>query len=152
LNTEIFPQNKKKKKKKSFLEILKQVPTHHSVHMVQKMAGKLGAIARETPILVAISLFKPNQCSPQPLKPGFCKYPSRNRSFSIFLTMAQLDPQNNSPEIKEPTPKIPKLDQNGVAAQISLDPTSLLKVKKLSEKAVLPSRGSPLSAGYDLSR
>ncbi|GMY28442.1 deoxyuridine 5'-triphosphate nucleotidohydrolase-like [Fagus crenata] len=115
------------------------------------MAGKLGAIARETPILVAISLFKPNQYSPQPLKPGFCKYPSRNRSFSIFLTMAQLDPQNNSPEIKEPTPKIPKLDQNGVAAQISLDPTSLLKVKKLSEKAVLPSRGSPLSAGYDLS-
>ena len=28
----------------------------------------------------------------------------------------------------------------------------LLRVKKLSEKAVLPSRASPLSAGYDLSR
>lgn len=50
----------------------------------------------------------------------------------------------------EPTPKIPKLDhhQNGVVAGSS----SYFKVKKLSEKAVLPSRGSPLSAGYDLSR
>ncbi|KAL3640840.1 hypothetical protein CASFOL_015808 [Castilleja foliolosa] len=28
---------------------------------------------------------------------------------------------------------------------------SFLRVKKLSEKAILPSRGSPLSAGYDLS-
>ena len=28
----------------------------------------------------------------------------------------------------------------------------LLKVKKLSDKAVLPSRGSALAAGYDLSR
>ncbi|GFP92673.1 deoxyuridine 5'-triphosphate nucleotidohydrolase [Phtheirospermum japonicum] len=28
---------------------------------------------------------------------------------------------------------------------------SFLRVKKLSEKATLPSRGSPLSAGYDLS-
>nr|GMC79355.1 deoxyuridine 5'-triphosphate nucleotidohydrolase [Ipomoea batatas]GMC88659.1 deoxyuridine 5'-triphosphate nucleotidohydrolase [Ipomoea batatas] len=56
-----------------------------------------------------------------------------------------------SPEVEvgEPTPKIPKLDhhQNGVVAGSS----SYFKVKKLSEKAVLPSRGSPLSAGYDLS-
>jgi dUTP pyrophosphatase len=29
--------------------------------------------------------------------------------------------------------------------------TFFLRVKKLSDKAVIPSRGSPLSAGYDLS-
>ncbi|XP_059453619.1 deoxyuridine 5'-triphosphate nucleotidohydrolase isoform X2 [Corylus avellana] len=63
--------------------------------------------------------------------------------------MAHSDLESNSPpEIKEPLLKIPKLDQNGVSAA---DPSLLLRVKKLSEKAVLPSRASPLSAGYDLS-
>ncbi|XP_016506765.1 deoxyuridine 5'-triphosphate nucleotidohydrolase [Nicotiana tabacum] len=54
----------------------------------------------------------------------------------------------NSPEIKEPCPKIQKLDQpqNGVVPEIPF-----FRVKKLSENAVLPSRASPLSAGYDLS-
>ncbi|XP_009790306.1 deoxyuridine 5'-triphosphate nucleotidohydrolase [Nicotiana tabacum] len=54
----------------------------------------------------------------------------------------------NSPEIKEPSPKIQKLDkpQNGVLLEIPF-----FRVKKLSENAVLPSRASPLSAGYDLS-
>ncbi|KAE8100220.1 hypothetical protein FH972_018144 [Carpinus fangiana] len=59
---------------------------------------------------------------------------------------------NNSPEIKEPLLKVLKLGQNGVfAAAISENPSLLLRVKKLSEKAVLPLRASPLSAGYDLS-
>ncbi|KAG6626803.1 hypothetical protein CIPAW_15G077400 [Carya illinoinensis] len=31
------------------------------------------------------------------------------------------------------------------------EPNSYFRVKKLSKKAILPSRGSPLSAGYDLS-
>jgi dUTP pyrophosphatase len=68
--------------------------------------------------------------------------------------MAHSDLESNSLiEIKEPLLKIPKLGQNGVsAAAISENSTSLLRVKKLSEKAVLPSRASPLSAGYDLSR
>ncbi|KAJ6395360.1 hypothetical protein OIU77_020593 [Salix suchowensis] len=48
------------------------------------------------------------------------------------------------PDIKEPSPKIPKLQENNI-------PSSLLRVKRLSENAVLPSRGSRLSAGYDLS-
>ncbi|KAJ6739563.1 DEOXYURIDINE 5'-TRIPHOSPHATE NUCLEOTIDOHYDROLASE [Salix koriyanagi] len=52
--------------------------------------------------------------------------------------------QNHSPDIKEPSPKIPKLQENNI-------PSSLLRVKRLSENAVLPSRGSRLSAGYDLS-
>ncbi|KAL4331784.1 hypothetical protein GQ457_07G026240 [Hibiscus cannabinus] len=64
--------------------------------------------------------------------------------------MAQADQINNSPEIKEPSPKVPKLSQNGVH-EVTQGPVSLLKVKKLSEKAVLPSRGSALAAGYDLS-
>ncbi|VFQ58899.1 unnamed protein product [Cuscuta campestris] len=51
-------------------------------------------------------------------------------------------------EISEPMPKIPKLDhhQKGTVSE-----APYFRVKKLSEKAVLPSRGSPLSAGYDLS-
>ncbi|CAL0317740.1 unnamed protein product [Lupinus luteus] len=53
----------------------------------------------------------------------------------------------NGSEVQEPLPKIPKLHQNG---DVSAD-TPFLRVKKLSDKAVLPSRGSTLSAGYDLS-
>ncbi|XP_076922355.1 deoxyuridine 5'-triphosphate nucleotidohydrolase-like [Bidens hawaiensis] len=49
---------------------------------------------------------------------------------------------NGSPEVKEPASKIQKVDD---------DQIPLFKVKKLSEKAVLPSRGSSLAAGYDLS-
>ncbi|KAH7848648.1 hypothetical protein Vadar_005639 [Vaccinium darrowii] len=56
--------------------------------------------------------------------------------------MAQQDPQINGFEIAEPSPKVQKLDQSGF--------NGLLRVKKLSEKAVLPFRASPLSAGYDL--
>ncbi|XP_026434066.1 deoxyuridine 5'-triphosphate nucleotidohydrolase-like isoform X2 [Papaver somniferum] len=54
---------------------------------------------------------------------------------------------NQTSEVKEPPVKIQKVHENGVP-EIS----SFLRVKKLSEKAVLPSRGSSLSAGYDLSR
>ncbi|XP_059637808.1 deoxyuridine 5'-triphosphate nucleotidohydrolase-like [Cornus florida] len=61
--------------------------------------------------------------------------------------MPQQDPQIISTEIKERSPKVQKLDQNDVTHTS----TPLLRVKMLSEKAVLPSRASPLSAGYDLS-
>ncbi|GAB4852544.1 hypothetical protein Ancab_040548 [Ancistrocladus abbreviatus] len=66
---------------------------------------------------------------------------------------ADQEHQNNtSLEIKEPSPKIRKLHQNGFAAShASVDSLSPLRVKKLSDNAVLPSRASPLSAGYDLS-
>ncbi|XP_061348041.1 deoxyuridine 5'-triphosphate nucleotidohydrolase-like [Gastrolobium bilobum] len=64
------------------------------------------------------------------------------------LRMAQPESHaNNGPEIQEPSPKIPKIHKNG---DVSAD-TPLLRVKKLSDKAILPSRASPLSAGYDLS-
>lgn len=65
--------------------------------------------------------------------------------------MAQEDLQYKSPEIEEPASKIQKLHQNGVS-QVSQSALSFLRVKRLSENAVLPSRGSPLAAGYDLSR
>lgn len=53
----------------------------------------------------------------------------------------------NNSDINEPSPKLQKLDRNGVHD----DSSPFFKVKKLSEKAVLPTRGSSLSAGYDLS-
>ncbi|RRT71644.1 hypothetical protein B296_00012158 [Ensete ventricosum] len=58
--------------------------------------------------------------------------------------------------IQEPSPELQKVDQNGTPRQgegiLPTDDLPLLKVKRLSDKAVLPSRASPLSAGYDLSR
>ncbi|XP_018441691.1 deoxyuridine 5'-triphosphate nucleotidohydrolase [Raphanus sativus] len=58
-----------------------------------------------------------------------------------FPTMACVEAKsNNSPDVKEPSAKLQKLESK-----------PFFKVKKLSEKAVLPTRGSPLSAGYDLS-
>ncbi|KAK4390687.1 Deoxyuridine 5'-triphosphate nucleotidohydrolase [Sesamum angolense] len=66
--------------------------------------------------------------------------------------MAQAaDNQDHSPEIKEPSAKIAKLTQNGDCENKDHEIPPFLRVKKLSEKAILPSRGSPLSAGYDLS-
>ncbi|XP_002877532.2 deoxyuridine 5'-triphosphate nucleotidohydrolase [Arabidopsis lyrata subsp. lyrata] len=67
-------------------------------------------------------------------------------------TMACVEKKNNnniSDAVNEPSPKLQKLDQNGIHGDSSSSP--FFKVKKLSEKAVLPTRGSSLSAGYDLS-
>lgn len=66
--------------------------------------------------------------------------------------MADQNPEINGSETNEPSPKIQKLEQNGVRGTPNSVTNQFLKVKKLSEKAVLPSRASPLSAGYDLSR
>ncbi|XP_072991917.1 deoxyuridine 5'-triphosphate nucleotidohydrolase [Typha latifolia] len=57
--------------------------------------------------------------------------------------------------VQEPSPKHQKLDQNGSILRDEIISTThhlpLLRVKKLSMNAILPSRGSLLSAGYDLS-
>ncbi|KAL8171997.1 hypothetical protein V2J09_023801 [Rumex salicifolius] len=50
------------------------------------------------------------------------------------------------PENVDSSPRIQSIHRNGVVSE-----APLFKVKKLSEKAILPSRASPLSAGYDLS-
>lgn len=123
--------------------------TTREIRTYIKMAGKLGAIARESPLLAVLSLFKRTPSSYLPLKPGICKYPHYRRPLSQLLRMAQQDVQNGSHEVKGPTPKIAKLHEK---SDVSGNPTSFFRVKKLAEKAVLPSRGSPLSAGYDLSR
>ncbi|XP_062079727.1 deoxyuridine 5'-triphosphate nucleotidohydrolase-like [Humulus lupulus] len=98
---------------------------------------------------MAYSLFKPNPTYSQPLiialprNPfGYCFTPPRR-----FITMATT---NNAPEINDPPTKLPKLRENGVH-QPAQSSTSFFRVKRLSEKAVIPTRGSPLSAGYDLS-
>ncbi|KAK3038124.1 hypothetical protein RJ639_029578 [Escallonia herrerae] len=64
--------------------------------------------------------------------------------------MAHQDPLNHGNEVQRSTPKIQKLDQNGTH-KASKPSAHYFRVKKLSDKAVLPSRGSPLAAGYDLS-
>lgn len=54
-----------------------------------------------------------------------------------------------SPDLAERAAKIQKMEQNGAEENGVL---LFLKVKKLSENAILPCRGSALAAGYDLSR
>lgn len=66
--------------------------------------------------------------------------------------MAQPETENPSHEIKEPALKVPKVHRNGAADPDDKVPAPFIKVLRLSEKAILPSRASPLSAGYDLSR
>ncbi|XP_057458789.1 deoxyuridine 5'-triphosphate nucleotidohydrolase-like isoform X1 [Lotus japonicus] len=66
---------------------------------------------------------------------------------SISLARMAESHTSNGSEIQEPSPKIPKLHQNDDISNIP----PLLRVKKLSDKAVLPARASHLSAGYDLS-
>ncbi|XP_057975662.1 deoxyuridine 5'-triphosphate nucleotidohydrolase [Malania oleifera] len=106
-------------------------------------------ILQQSP-MARYTLFKPWPSPSRSFTSHFCKYPFRCFSFPRVFTMAQEEPQTKSPEVKEPSPKIQKLDHNGVS-EVARCPLPLLQVKKLSETAVLPSRASPLSAGYDLS-
>ncbi|KAF8076089.1 dUTP pyrophosphatase [Lyophyllum atratum] len=46
--------------------------------------------------------------------------------------------------------EIPQLKKRKMSPDTTLAPVSNLLIKRLSEKARLPTRGSPLSAGYDL--
>ncbi|KAK7372261.1 hypothetical protein VNO80_05636 [Phaseolus coccineus] len=111
------------------------------------MAGKFGVIRA----LGAFSLPLP------PLPPLLYKpYPPFQPSSSILTVqshrlvsiMAQPQPESHATNGScQPSAKIPKLHQND---DVSSTPP-FLRVKKLSDKAVLPSRASPLSAGYDLS-
>ncbi|THH12919.1 hypothetical protein EW146_g7253 [Bondarzewia mesenterica] len=48
------------------------------------------------------------------------------------------------------TPELKKRKMSPDADHSDLAPTSNLLIKRLSEKAKLPTRGSPLAAGYDL--
>ena len=97
-------------------------------------------------ILAGFLISKPNRSPPLLL--------STRPNLPFLPSATKMGVEGNAkatPEIKEPSPKIQKLHQNGVSKD-PVNPISLLRVKKLSENAVLPSRGSTLSAGYDLSR
>lgn len=54
-------------------------------------------------------------------------------------------------ETKDSSQMITEFNLNG-ANGASLNPVAPFRVKRLTEKAILPKRASPLSAGYDLSR
>ncbi|KAH7567282.1 hypothetical protein ACOSP7_010908 [Xanthoceras sorbifolium] len=112
------------------------------------MAGTIGAIILGRPQIAGFPLY--NKLAKNRNWKYHYNIP-RRLSPKIVIEMVQSELQNGSPEVKEPSPKIPKLHQNGVHEEASQEAVSLLRVKKLSEKAVLPSRGSPLAAGYDLS-
>ncbi|KAF8684424.1 hypothetical protein HU200_044318 [Digitaria exilis] len=103
------------------------------------MAGKFGAICSRA----AASLFSRRHrrilfpSTPTPLR----FLPIRQRLLPRSLSTTAMAASNGSAAadaVQEPPQKITKI-------------APLLKVKKLSEKAVLPSRGSALAAGYDLS-
>ncbi|MFS7962750.1 putative dUTP diphosphatase [Helianthus anomalus] len=90
-----------------------------------KMAGILGAITR-SPLLAAN--YKP--------------YPHLHfHQFGSFVS-AMAQSINGNPKTEGPAAKVQKVEDHQIP---------VFKVKKLSEKAVLPSRGSSLAAGYDLS-
>lgn len=116
------------------------------------MAGIFGATIPITSSLASPSLYKRPQSPYLTQRTVNSKHPYHccRGSLPRVLRMAQQDLSNGSHEVKEPAPKIAKLHHNGDVSENTA--AGFLRVKKLSEKAVLPSRGSPLSAGYDLSR
>ncbi|KAK9285397.1 hypothetical protein L1049_024589 [Liquidambar formosana] len=122
---------------------------HHTL-----MAGTIGAKISKSTGNFTIFKTKPLLCHHFPQPP-----PQPKPDLFIFLSpenlskkMNQQALQNGIHEINEPSSKIPKLNktQNGVS-DVLQNHLSSLRVKKLSDKAVMPSRASPLSAGYDLS-
>lgn len=104
------------------------------------MAGKFGATCSRA----AASLFSPRHrrllLPSTPTPPRFLPFSHRllPRTLST-IAMAAPNGAAATDAVHEPPQKISKI-------------APLLKVKKLSDKAVLPSRGSALAAGYDLSR
>lgn len=57
--------------------------------------------------------------------------------------------ENDNPQLKK-RKMYPAAETN--ASETPLAPVANLLIKRLSEKAKLPTRGSPLAAGYDLYR
>ncbi|GJM96130.1 hypothetical protein PR202_ga12942 [Eleusine coracana subsp. coracana] len=106
------------------------------------MAGKFGAICSRA----AASLFTPAHhrrllfpSTPTPPKLLAFSHRLRLRTLTtIAMAASNGSAAAAADSIQEPPQKISKI-------------APLLKVKKLSDKAILPSRGSALAAGYDLS-
>ncbi|KAB1220577.1 Deoxyuridine 5'-triphosphate nucleotidohydrolase [Morella rubra] len=110
-------------------------------------AGKLGANTLRN---FFVPIFKPSP-PPYPVKPTLYRFNrSLNRPRTRVVPMTQSDVRANGFDIKEST-RVRKCGRNRVEAVAAPVDMSFFRVKKLSEKAVLPSRASIHSAGYDLS-
>uniref|UniRef100_A0A0E0KH91 Deoxyuridine 5'-triphosphate nucleotidohydrolase n=1 Tax=Oryza punctata TaxID=4537 RepID=A0A0E0KH91_ORYPU len=107
------------------------------------MAGKLGAIcSRLISPLFNHHCRLPIYSTPPPFLPFSRRHRLQPRALSA-VAMATATNGNASAAAADSAVQEPPLKIAKVAP--------LLKVKKLSENAVLPSRGSALAAGYDLS-
>ncbi|KAL3505291.1 hypothetical protein ACH5RR_035132 [Cinchona calisaya] len=91
-------------------------------------------------IAISPSIFPSSKSTTHSKKNTQINHP--HKSFAYVGMAQEMNHHNHSPEVKQPAPKIQKLDHSAAP---------FFRVKKLSDKAILPSRGSPLSAGYDLS-
>ncbi|KAM5564858.1 deoxyuridine 5'-triphosphate nucleotidohydrolase [Rosa sericea] len=111
-----------------------------------RMAGIFGATIPISSSFASPSLFKPPQSPYLTLNLLHPKNSDYRRN-----SLTQMAQQNGNHEVTEPAPKIAKLHLNGDVSNSKTTSAGFFRVKKLSENAVLPSRGSPLSAGYDLS-
>ncbi|KAL6527429.1 hypothetical protein OROGR_016519 [Orobanche gracilis] len=116
------------------------------------MAGIPGAIFHNPQFPTIFRPFISHVVLNPPTLSKFHRGVFRSNISSSAVSMAQAaENPNRSPEIEEPLPKIQKIHENSVSEFEALVAAPFLRVKKLSERAVLPSRGSRLSAGYDLS-
>lgn len=119
-----------------------------------KMAGTIGATTATNSIFQGkIPPYKPHTSLrvPSEIRHLHASYGIKSpRSIVIFFAMAEeVNHNNHSAEVKEPPSKIQKVDsENGIVQA----PVPFFRVKKLSDKAILPSRATLHSAGYDLSR
>ncbi|GJN23792.1 hypothetical protein PR202_gb11471 [Eleusine coracana subsp. coracana] len=104
------------------------------------MAGKFGAIcSRATASLFTPAHHRRLLFPSTPTIPKFLAFSHRLRLRTLTtIAMAASNGSAAAAAIQEPPQKISKI-------------APMLKVKKLSDKAILPSRGSALAAGYDLS-
>lgn len=113
------------------------------------MAGTVGASHYSRTPVLTLSSIKSSTSLPRFSTPTISAY-LRQSSCIPVLRMAE-SVENHA--IEEPSTKVPKLQHHngGVPEKATRGIASFLRVKKLSENAILPSRGSLLSAGYDLS-
>ncbi|KAM3295004.1 hypothetical protein ACQJBY_037703 [Aegilops geniculata] len=104
------------------------------------MAGEFGAIRSASRPAASLFIAARSHGRPQPqLLLNSSASISRRRPPRTFHSVAMAATNGASADpVLEPPHKVAKM-------------APLLKVKKLSDKAILPSRGSALAAGYDLS-
>ncbi|CAI9284185.1 unnamed protein product [Lactuca saligna] len=113
------------------------------------MAGILGAIRYTLSFRRDYFIpYKPYPHHHNPFHPFRSPIFNRSSKSSSFRLISAMSNINNIPDIEGPAPKVQKIDDRNGSSDHQLP---FFKVKKLSEKAVLPARGSSLAAGYDLS-